>query len=140
MSTISDIAAAIDAKIESASAGLNVTAALGYPDYARTDLVAPRAFYWFVRHEPVEARTVGRPMGHRWRTTFSVAVYAQDEKRLCDYVSTYGTMFRNWTSDTISTKYMTISTSALERIEDESGTIQLLRYATGAQITFDYEV
>lgn len=140
MSAISDIADALDAKLTDATLGLNLTAICGYPDYTRPDLAPPIVAYWLVRHEPLEARTVGRSTAHYWRTTFSVALYTQDEKRLCDYVSAYATMFRAWTRDTISSRTMIIATTPLERLEDDSGTLQLLRYAAGATITFEYEV
>jgi hypothetical protein len=140
MSVLSDIADALDAKITDAALGLNVTAICGYPDYTRPDLTPPIAAYWLIRHEPVETRTISRVHAHRWLSTFSFAVYTQDEKRLCDYVSAYGTMLYGWIDPTISSRVMRVTTTPLERIEDESGTVQLLRYAAGSTITFEYEV
>lgn len=138
MSIHSDILLALDAKVESSTAGLGITAIKGWPGFDRADLSLPIAAVWWQRDIPRGNVRIGGSMGAAYGTIFNLAVFAQDEPRLMTYVSALGAMMDNWISDTIGSTAMQIRAGSLERLPVDDAVTEATRYAAQCEITFSY--
>lgn len=138
MSIHSDILLALDAKVEDATAGLNLTCIKGYPAFDRPDISLPVAAVWWQRDTPLGNKRVGGSMGASYDTIFNLAVFAQDEPRLMTYVAAVGAMMDGWTRDTISSTEMHIRAEPLDRLPVGDDATEATRYAAQCEIHFQY--
>lgn len=139
MGLTASIASALDAKLTSASEGLNVPVIKGYPSYDSPALVRPSAaILWRADEElgtPYPVRLGG---GTKWRTEFDVLLFCQDEARLMTYIDAARACFTTWHNDTIGAVPMAITAGRFERVPQGETTIEALRYAAQWIVTFEY--
>lgn len=133
------IADALDARIEDASTGLNATCIKGMPNWDRPNISSPLAAIMWVSDEASPEQRVGAVV-NRQMTRFALTVYASSELALWGLVDSTRSMFKNWTSATISNKTVHIRTvEEYSRIETADAPEQL-RYAFQTLVEFEYVI